>query len=254
MGMTLMAQVDYSFGNVKNKRDRGAVPTIGIKCGLTHYYMQFAYEKYNKLPDDFILKPGFGVYVEYPIQKIKMLRGLSIGGELMMIQRGFQKSFDFRDEIPEVDRIKANYLDIRVPITYYFGYAKLLSPYIFAVPDFGLCYGGEFSKTFKENPEYDTSVDISQSDAMRSYDISLAIGAGVRYNINFQVFTLVLKLDGSFNLGLLNTNTASEPTYVDNIAYHVSKDSRMNRGFELMFSIGVPLKFNFLHDSCWGWR
>ena len=254
LGLNLTAQVDYSFGNVKNKRDRGVVPTIGVKGGLTYYYMDFAYKTYNALPNDIVLKPGFGVFVEYPIKKAKKLKGLTVGGELMMIERGFQKSFKFRGYMSEVDRIKANYIDVRVPITYYFNYANLLSPYVFVAPDFGLCYGGEFSKTFKDNSEYNSSVNIADSDAMRSYDVSLVLGAGVRYNIHFQVFTLVLKLDGSFNLGLLNTNASDEPNYVDNIAYHVKKDSRMNRGFELMFSVGVPLKFNFLHDSCWGWR
>lgn len=254
LGLNLMAQVDYSFGNVKNKRDRGVVPTIGIKGGLTHYYMDFAYKEYNKLSNDIVLKPGFGVYIEYPIKKIKKLKGLTVGGEIMMIERGFQKSFDFRGDMHEVDRIKANYIDVRVPITYYFHHANLLSPYVFAAPALGLCYGGEFSKTFKDKPEYNSSVDISNSNAMRSYDISVAVGAGLRYNIHFQVFTLVLKLDGSFNLGLINTNAAKDPTYVDNIAYHVKNDARWNRGIEVMFSIGVPLKFNFLHDSCWGWK
>lgn len=251
LSWNLSAQVDYSFGNIKHGRDRGSVPTIGIKGGLTDYYMSFAYDKYNKLPNDIVLKPGFGLYIEYPIKKLKHW---TVGGDVMLIERGFQKSFNFRDDMPEVDQIKANYLDIRIPISYYFYPTKLLSPYFFVAPDFGLCYGGEFSKTFSENPEYNSSVDISNSDAMSSFDISLAMGAGLRYNIHFQVFTLVLKLDGSFNLGLLNTNGASESTYVDNIAYHVNNDSRINRGFEVMFSIGIPLKFNRLHDSCWGWK
>ena len=97
-------------------------------------------------------------------------------------------------------------------------------------------------------------MDISDSDAMSSFDISLAVGAGIKYNIHFQMFSIVLKLDASYNFGFLNTNNASEPVYVDNIAYHVKDDSRRNRGLEFMLSIGVPLKFNKLHDSCWGWK
>ena len=89
LSVNLFAQVDYSFGNIKHKREKGNVPIIGIKGGLSHYYMHFAYEKYNKLPDDFILKPGFSLYVEYPVQKVK---GLAVSGEVMMIERGFQKS------------------------------------------------------------------------------------------------------------------------------------------------------------------
>lgn len=251
LSWNLSAQVDYSFGNIKHKRDRGVVPIIGIKGGLTHYYMSFAYDEFNKQADDFELKPGFGLYVEYPVKKV---RGLAISGEVMMIERGFKKSFDFRGDMPVVYQIKANYLDIRIPIIYYFRPTEQLNPYVFLTPDFGLCYGGSMSKTYPNNPEYNKSVDVSKTDAMNPYDISLNLGAGVRYNIHFQVFTLVLKLDGSFNLGFLNTNAAEETTYVDNIAYHVSDESRHNRGFELMFSIGLPLKFNRLHDSCWGWK
>ena len=252
LSWNLSAQVvDYSFGNVKHKRDRGVVPTIGIKGGLTNYYMHFAYDNYNKLSNDIVLNPGFGVYIEYPVKK---LRHWAVSGEVMMVERGFKKSFKFRGDMPEVDQIKANYLDIRIPIIYYIHPTNLLTPYLFVAPDFGFCYGGEFTKTFSDNPEFNSSVDISNSDAMSSFDVSLAMGAGLRYNIHFQVFTLVLKLDGSFNLGFLNTNGATEPTYVDNIAYHVKDDSRRNRGVEVMFSIGIPLKFNRLHDSCWGWK
>ena len=57
LAVNLTAQVDYSFGNVKHKRDKSTVPTIGIKGGLTNYHMHFAYDKYNKLSNDFVLKP-----------------------------------------------------------------------------------------------------------------------------------------------------------------------------------------------------
>lgn len=250
LSLNLMAQVDYSFGNIKHKREKSTIPTIGIKGGLTSYHMHFAYEKYNKLSDNFVLKPGFGLYIEYPVKKLK---GFTVGGEVMMIERGYRKSFKFRGDMPEVDEIKASYLDLRIPITYYFRHTEVLNPYIFIAPDFGYCYGGEMSKTFADNQDYNTSVNLSKTDAMNALDISLAAGIGVRFNIHFQVFTMVLKLDGSYNFGLLNTNGAKEPKYVDNLAYHVKDDSRFNRGFEVMFSIGLPLKFNFLHDSCWGW-
>lgn len=251
LSLNVMAQVDYSFGNIKHRREKSTIPTIGIKGGLTSYHMHFAYDKYNKLKNDFVLNPGFGLFVEFPIKKIK---GLTVGGEVMMIDRGYQKSFSFRGDMPEVDQIKAHYFDLRIPVTYYFRHTDVLNPYIFIAPDFGMCYGGEMTKTFAESPEYNTSVDISKSDAMRSFDLSLAFGVGIRCNIHFQVFTLVLKLDGSYNLGLLNTNGAKESVYVDNLAYHVKDASRYNRGLEVMFSIGLPLKFNFLHDSCWGWK
>ncbi len=254
VSLNLSAQVDYSFGNIKNKRDKGVVPTIGIKGGLTHYYNVFSYDKYNKLADDFTLNPGFGLYIEYPVKKV---RGLAISVEFMVVEKGFKKSFDYNWDLnngtttPEIDQLKANFIDLRVPIIYYMRHTALLSPYLFVAPDFGFCYGGEMTKTFTEHPEHNQSINISDTDAVKKYDISFIFGAGMRYNIHFQLFTMVLKLDASYNLGFLNTNGASEPTY-GGIAYHVN-DRRVNRGFELMFSIGIPLKFNRMHDSCWGW-
>ena len=252
LSMNLMAQVDYSFGNIKQKkRERGVIPTLGIKVGLTSYHVHFAYKDYNRLPDDIVLKPAFGIFVEYPVKK---LRGISIAGEVLMIERGYRKSFKFRGDMPEVDEIKANYLDFRIPITYYFMTTKDLNPYIFVAPDFGLCYGGTMSKTFSDNKNYNVSVDLSKSNAVTSYDVSVAAGIGVRYTAHFQLFAMVFKLDGSYNFGLLNTNGATEPVYTDHLSYHVDDDSRTNRGFEIMLSVGIPLKFNTQHDSCWGWR
>ena len=251
LSLNLAAQHDFSFGNATNNRDKSIVPIVGIKAGLTSYHMDFAYEEYNKLPNDMVLKPAFGFFVEFPM---KLVNGLSVGVDLLMINRGFRKSFDLRGEVKEIDEISAQYFDVRIPLTYYFFDAKKLTPYIFVAPDFALCYAGEFSKSFPDNSDYNTTVDVSKSDALSSYDVCLALGAGFRYNLRLRSFTMTFKLDGAYNLGFLNTNGATESNYADKITYNIDDEGRLNRGLEFMLSIGIPLKFNRTYDACRGWR
>lgn len=251
LSVNLVAQHDFSFGNVRNNREKSSAPIAGVKVGLTSYHMDFAYKKYNKLPNDMVLKPAFGLFIEYPV---KLINGLSIGADFLMINRGFRKSFDLRGEVKETDEISAQYFDIRIPVTYYLFNSRKLTPYIFVAPDFALCYAGTFSKSFPDYPDYNTSVDVSKSDALSSYDICLALGAGLRYNLRLRSFTMTFKLDGAYNLGFLNTNGATESNYVDKITYNVEETGRFNRGLEFMLSVGMPLKINRTYDACRSWR
>lgn len=253
MSIQSMAQVDYSFGHVSRKRDFKHVPTFGVKGGLSLYDMKFSIKDYNKLPGKSVMNPGFGVFIEYDVN-LRRLQGLTIGAEVMALSRGYQKEFDFRSNIREIDKMDSKYIDLRIPVSYYFTEASV-SPYIFVAPDFAFCYGGTWSKTFPNNEVEDISVNISESDAViKPFDISLNMGAGVRFKIKHPVFTVIVKLDGSYNFGLLNVKSKENGKPADVFAYSFDEEKRYNRGFEFMLSIGMPLKLNLKHDACWGWR
>lgn len=248
-----MAQVDYSFGNIKKKRNLKNVPTIGVKGGFTMNNMAFSVKSYDKLPGEGVNAPAYGLFMEFPNSKI---RGLAIGGEVLMVERGVTKDFMFRNLYHEIDKISTKYIDIRIPVTYYFMSYNIVNPYVFVAADFAVCYSGSVSKSFPDNDEFeDLSIDMSKSDAvLRPYDISAVAGVGVRFNIPFQVFTLVIKLDADYNFGLLNTMPSKHGTPIDVYAYTYEKnESRKNRGLEFMISIGLPLKFDFGRDACYGW-
>lgn len=251
-----LAQADYGFGNVvKKKRDLKHIPTVGVKGGLGFYDMSFSDKNYDKLPGKLVMNPGFGVFVEYDVN-IKYMQGLAIGAEIMSIGRGYQKEFMFRNTIREIDKMSTKYLDIRIPISYYFVNDNTISPYIFVAPDFGYCYGGTWSKSFPDDDEVDDiSVDISQSDAVIApFDISLNMGAGVRFKVIRPVYTIIFKLDGSYNMGLLNVKPSNNGQPIDVYAYTFDdKEIRRNHGIEIMLSIALPLQFNKHHDACWGW-
>ena len=254
LSLQTFAQVDYSFGHVSKKRDFKHVPTVGIKGGLTFYDMNFSKADYNNLPGKMVMNPGFGAFIEYDLNLWK-IQGITIGGEIMAISRGYEKDFYYRDRIREIDKMNAKYIDLRVPVSYYLFSNSTVSPYIFVAPDFAFCYGGTWEKTYPNGEIQNQSVNIAESDAVIApYDICLNMGAGFRFKIKYPVFSLIVKLDASYNLGLMNVKTKIDGDPIDVGSYSFEKEIRKNQGFEFMLSIGMPLKLNLKHDACWGWR
>ncbi|MBQ6083676.1 MAG: outer membrane beta-barrel protein [Bacteroidales bacterium] len=247
----LDAQWNYGFG-YKPRRHSTVPAVVGIKGGLTSYNMVFSNEQYNKLPGESVSNPGFGVFFEYPIAYFPCL---SVGAELMMIERGMRKTFDYRGYIKEIDEIDAKYFDLRIPVTYYFYDYHLINPYVFVAADMAFSYGGFISKTFPDGQLPDHSVDISKSDAViASLDISVLAGLGLRCKIRTTTYDFFVKIDGGYNFGLLNTFSKNNGVPVDVYAYSFDKnDTRKNRGLEFMISFGFPLKSKIDNDPCRSW-
>lgn len=248
-----VAQVDYSFGNIKKSHKIKNIPTVGIKGGLTFYNMKFSNKAYDKLPGENIQNIGYGVFGETPFGKN---RNMSVSFELMMIEKGMKKSFDHRG-VQEINQINSKYIDFRIPLTYYFMVSDYVNPYIFGAADIAFCYGGT-DKVEYPNKEYEgSSIDIANSDAvLKLFDLSVIAGAGVRFNIHFESFTMSVKLDASYNFGLLNvkSNVEGEPANI--YAYYYDENNRekwYNRGLEVMLSVGIPLKFNKMNDLYYDW-
>ena len=253
-GLQAQAQVDYTFGNIKRSRKLKNIPSVGIKGGITSYTMHFSDKSYNGLSGERIQSPGYGAFIEFPISK---KRGWALGLEFMMIERGVKKSFEHLG-VQEVNQIKSQYIDFRIPVTYYFLISDYINPYLFGAADFSYCHGGTDEVTYPDGEYPDSKVDISQSDAvLTQYDLSLAAGVGVRFNIIFELFTLSIKFDASYNYGLMNVKSKVDGTPANLYAYHndeANKEAWRNRGLEFMMSVAIPLKFNRMHDACWGWK
>ena len=137
LGLVTQAQVDYSFGNMKKSRKLKNIPYVGIKGGMTFYNMRFSNKVFNDLAGERIVSPGYGVFFELPIQK---KRGWSVGGELMMIERGMKKTFTHLG-VQEINQINSKYIDLKLPVTYYFLVSDYFNPYVFCAADIAFCYG-----------------------------------------------------------------------------------------------------------------
>lgn len=258
VGFQAAAQVDYSFGNIKKKHGKTDVPIGGFKGGFTFYNMHFSDKDYNKLPGKNVTAPGYGIFVEYPMRTMK---DMTIGVEVMMIEKGYIKEFNARPNgvnIPKIEQINAKYIDVRVPFSYRFMAKNVINPYVFAAADVSFCYAGEQKHEFPENDEIQTqSVDLSKSDGvMKQLDISVLAGAGLRFNIRVNRSVVVLKLDGAYNFGIMNvkSNVDGDITNVNAWQQSETKEKWYNRGIELMVSLGIPLKYDRREGACKKWK
>ncbi|MGN0033700.1 MAG: outer membrane beta-barrel protein [Candidatus Limimorpha sp.] len=241
-----------SRGSYYDRNQKFNATLIGLKAGFSSYNMAFGNMPYSDADNNNISNLTFGAFVEMPI---KSVYGLSVGAEAVMLERGYDIKYRFRDVIDSEDVLEARYIDFRLPVSYRFLPSKLVNPYVFIAPGIGFCYAGENRQTIGDLYSY--SIDIRESDAViNNIDFGFAFGAGLRCNLPINWYYVVLKLDVSYYLGLMNTYSKKvldgDCSYINVFAVGDNTfTTRYNRGFEATISIGFPL-IRQSHDACMG--
>lgn len=164
-----------------------------------------------------------------------------------------------------------NYMEVavQVPLTYYFSQGNL-RPYVFVAPRFTLPLLGNITWQKMEILDYGTdNQHYNESTAtldsipmtaqnMRSWNMGLVVGAGIRYRLNFSNYYLLLKLDLSAHAAFVNSFSREEnhgdsqnvigAAYID--PYLMQK--RFNTDASVKFTILFPLKKQ-LKGACMRW-
>lgn len=250
----LVAQDGLVFNKFQKKgdKDRSKAVVIGLKGGLNMANMVFTDKALSDLDENIVFRPIGGVFVEIPV-----MGGLSLAPELMIVGRGTDKSYVAREEqeqnITDVITnysIESFYIDFRIPVIYRFVISDWFNPYIFAAPDAGFLLGGNISLNKMQNgtvlEEESMSVEIGKAN-MKTFTMGVVAGVGLRFNMDFQRFSLVWKIEAAYNCGFIDTYSSMEKddsAISGNVnAYNVT-GHRYNRGIEALISIGLPLKFS----------
>jgi len=259
LALPLFAQVDGE-SYYKKKQDHHIA--VGIKGGLylPHYYYGDGSDL-NALHDSLLLRirPIAGIQCEIPVGY-----NAYFAPELLWIKRG-----DFRifQNVPLNGTVnycaKVNYLDLRLPLEVTLYNEKKLNPYLFAGLDFGvvlpyidsLPFVGEVDMNLSGEISSDANeVDVNSSN-MAPFDFGVFGGVGLRYTLDFDRWSLVLKLEAAYSMGLLNTYSEKEITSqapaanLGNGGTHYSVGRRFNRGLECTFGVMLPLHFKG-GDAC----
>lgn len=261
IGSSVSAQSSHT-----NNKARKAVG-IGLLGGgnLTHYaYINSGYNL-NSLPfaDSLLLRvhPTLGFTVDIPMEN-----HLYITPEFLVETKGDARQYISTPSGSEVlYTATVSYLDVRVPIAYSIPVSKSFQPFVFVAPSVSL--------TLPDLPLMDngiTMTDLGQSGnttqlntltasidsaTMAPFDAGLSVGVGCRYYFDFDSFSLALKFEVSYNMGLVNTYSKSERDEIANAlntnVYNI-KGMRLNQGIECLFSVVLPLKF-LDGGACSGW-
>ncbi|MCR5014278.1 MAG: PorT family protein [Bacteroidales bacterium] len=257
LALPLTAQYDAeSYYRNKTHRYVG----LGLKGGVSMpSYFYGIGSDLNSLPADSLyrrIRPLFGLQCEIPLSS-----DAYIAPELMLIQRGDVRMFH---NIPSDQDIrylvKVNYLDLRVPVEVLLFSKKKFNPYLFAGVDFGLVLpnveimGKSLSGTFTEEGASIIQENVNASN-MAPFDLGVFGGVGLRYAIEFDRWSLALKFQAAYSLGLFETYSQKEvnsevpAANLGNGGTHYSIGHRFNRGLECTFGVVLPLHFKG-GDAC----
>lgn len=198
------------------------------------------------------IRPIAGLTMEIPVGKY-----LYVAPEVLLTSRGDARCFE--SDIwgtPVRYQAKTYYLELRVPVSLTFPVSKAVHPYVFAAPSFGLTLPmGGISQCSLDKPQtFNHSVAVDSSN-MALCDFGVMAGAGVRFNVDFSTFSLVLKLDAGYYYGFHDTYSPMEhndQAPAANVSAYNIKGVRLNRGIECRFSVVLPLKF-LPGDACSNW-
>ena len=150
-------------------------------------------------------------------------------------------------------RMKAHYIDFRLPLTYNFRFdGSRVSPYLMVVPEFGMAYGGKIGYHADDFPKGVTA-KVTKAD-INQFDAGVMFGAGVDFLVETKSIPLLLSVEAGYNMGLLNTFAQREikdnPDIAEAdrsiIANHffgaeLWQKERKNRGIEVALRIALPL-------------
>lgn len=236
----------------QQKRSTHQAIALGIKGGVNlSFFKYFGDPDKNALPFDSFqhrLRPLLGVSAEIPLGDYFFM-----APEVMLTGRGDARLFESATWNALMRyQAKTYYLEARLPMAFCYSVTPKLRPYVFAAPVFGLTMPmGSIAQRFPGNPQNTHSVAIDSSN-MATYDVGVMTGAGVRFMIDFDRFSLAIKVEAGYHFGMLDTYSWTEhhdqAPAVNVNAYNV-KGKRRNRGLEASVTVALPLRF-LPGDAC----
>lgn len=218
----------------KAKVSNGIV--YGFKLGANSTWLYYTNPHLKVLPHDLMIGPTASVFIEVPFHDV-----FSFAPELNVQQKGGATSYIYEQSYHVEYKLSAMYASARLPLVFYVPISEYFKPYVFGAAEIGRAIGGSISLSQPGLEIPSVSLPISASDMSEWYWGPL-VGAGFRVNIPFPHFTLVMKLDAAYNLGLSDTFSMQEhdetaiPT---NVHAYNHQGARFLRGLELNIGIGL---------------
>lgn len=222
--------------------DRSNVVTVGLKGGIVLPHFYYTDPALKGLPYNILLRPAGGIFLEIPIDNFVL------NPQAMYYGMGMSSTYTYKNNYQVQYLVNSNYLDLRMSLCYRFRLSKTLFSYAFIAPGIGILLNGDLSLS---QPGLDIPSSNMEMTKANMYDINAFVspGLGIQYYINMPRFSITFKIEAGYNFGIINTYSRQEkdetaiPT---NVYAYNNTGKRYARGIEVLFSIGLPLKFDKL--------
>jgi hypothetical protein len=231
--------IAQKFYPTKNTKVNNGV-VYGVKVGANSTRLYYTNPHLSVLPHDLMIGPTASVFIEIPFLSV-----FSIAPELNIQQKGGATSYIYEQDYHVEYKLKAMCASARLPLLLYVPVSKYFKPYVFGAAEIGRVMGGSISLSQPGLEIPSVTLPVSASDMSEWYWGAMA-GVGFRVNLPFPHFTVVMKLDAAYNLGLSDTFSMQEhdetatPT---NVHAYNHQGARYLRGLEFNVGIGfTPAK------------
>ena len=225
---------------------------IGIRGGVNFSDMHYSYNKINQFYDHHIQIQGMGgIFGHFQLGKTQF----ALRPEVSFVGRA--DSLEWKDVHY---RLKAHYIDFRLPLTYNIRFHEShVSPYLMVAPQLNMAYGGKVTYHAEDFPK-GVEAPITTAD-INPFDFSVMLGGGFDFLIPTQGAPVVFSIEAGYNIGMWNTFAPREIRNNPDVApdnrsvianlfprAELYRESRKNRGIELAFRLAVPI------DDSWKGR
>jgi hypothetical protein len=167
------------------------------------------------------------------------------------VQRGTDLRYVHRTGAQVHYKISVAYVDLRLPVEFYWPIKPYFQPYLVAGAEVGSRLFGEIHMDRTAPIAMNSTLPADSSNMFLIHAGAFA-GAGVRSRINLGAMEMMLKLSATFHQGFVDSYSPYEKdgtAQAQNVnAYQIS-GMRWPQGLEVTLGIAIPLKAR-LKDAC----
>lgn len=218
---------------------------IGVRGGVNFSDMRYSYNRINQYYKHFLQTQGMGGIFGY----FQLGRSnFALRPEISFVGRA--DSLEWKDVHY---RLKAHYVDFRLPLTYNIRFRDgHVSPYLMVAPQLNMAYGGKATYHAEDFPN-GVEAPVTSAD-INPYDASLMLGGGFDFLIPTQGVPVVFSIEAGYNIGLWNTFAPREIRNNPDVApdnrsvianlfprAELYREARKNRGIEVALRLALPL-------------
>lgn len=189
----------------------------------------------------------FSLYVQ---QQLGMSGRFAMRPEIAFLKRGgeMRGSYSFlksaNGSANTTYKLKANYIDIRLPFMYYLSNNGRLRPYVLVAPVLGFARKGniKLNEDYYDGTNDAVEMKLTEANMAKAY-FALSAGVGMNYSFNISDHNFLVGVEAIYEHGLSNTYSKMEKdgTSVDILSSgRVVDGKRRFRGFELKATLGIP--------------
>lgn len=244
--MALAQETEIANDTVASKKvvvDSAIFPRafIGIRGGANLSSMTYSFAPINQYYEGHMQVQGLaGIFAHFYLGK----SNFAIRPEVSYIGRANKLTW-----LDVNYRMKADYVDFRLPITYNIKFKnKYFAPYLMVAPQYDMAIGGEI--TYVDDFQK-ANVDITEADIQR-FDGAVLFGIGFDYLIRTSGIPVLFSFEAGYNMGFHNTfadreildnPTIDDPSVIAN-PFHGAElwqGTRKNRGIEVAMRLALPI-------------